>query len=116
MACHFYLGKSPLCVNEKLNTQQMSQESLPTGILNSRQPYTKTITRQSASIPCRRLLNKNETLLAALHQIKTATSPGPYANSIDLLRSFALTAQCFSDPTKTTSTQTLPPSTPSLTF
>jgi hypothetical protein len=45
---------------------------------------------------------KDDNLLGSLHQIQTGTSPGPYTDSIDLLQTFALTAQHFSDPDKET--------------
>jgi hypothetical protein len=59
-------------------------------------PYTKETFHRASTLPRRprrRLLPKDTDLLAALKHVKTSTSPGPFADLTDLIRSFALMAQ-----------------------
>jgi hypothetical protein len=106
----------PIALNTDSILSAMQEKLYPPRIQNN--PYPKSATRRLASMPRRCLLLKDEDLLSSLHQIQTGTSPGPYADSVDLMQTFALTAQRFSDPDKETVCPNLATltSAPSLTY
>jgi len=88
----------PVAMNTDATIQAIQQKLYPPPVADC--PHQQEPTRRLASMPRRRLLPKDTDLIAALKHIKTGTAPGPFADSTDLIRSFALEVQHLNDPDK----------------
>jgi len=73
----------PVALNTDATIDAVKEKLYPKSVTSN--PYTKSSSRQKASLPQRQLLPKDEDIIAGLQCIRTGTSAGPFADSVDLL-------------------------------
>jgi len=92
------ITKIPVAMNTDATIAAIKYTLYPRPVPKS--PFDKEPTCQQAALPRHRLLPKDVDLIAALKQVKLGTSPGPFADSTDLLCFFALMAEHLNEPEK----------------
>jgi len=81
----------PIALNTDATVQAVRKKLYPPPCASN--PYPAAPSRTHASWPRTRLLPEDTDMLDAIRRIHTGTSSGPFADSTDLLRAFALTSQ-----------------------